>query len=90
MNTATHKRRTSKHEYDLYGDLGKIKEAIMDATREARGKAGEVFYDSLEQAKEKTTAAKDNVTEYVEEKPLKSLGIALAAGFLLGYFFHKK
>ena len=90
MNTATHKRRSSKHEYDLQADLIRIKDAIMDATRDAKGKAGEMLYDSFEQAKDTSVAAKDNVTEYVAEKPLKSLGLALVTGLLVGYFLNRK
>lgn len=79
-------RHKSNH---LHGDLEKIKEAIFNATRDARHKASDMMSESLENAKLKSSVLQNNVREYVNEKPLKSLGIAVLTGIVLGYLLRK-
>ena len=82
-------RNTHQSDYDLYDDVEKIKAALADVTRDVKGRAGEVFYHSVDDLKEKTTQIQTDVGQYVAEKPLKSLGIALLTGIVIGYFIHK-
>lgn len=74
-------------DYDLYGDVEKIKAALMEATHDVKGKAAELFSDSVDGMKEKTTAAKDTLANYTAEKPFKSLGIALLVGIGIGFLY---
>ncbi len=79
----------NRHDYDLYGDLAKIKAAFADTAHDARGKAAQLLSQSVENVKERSAALQENVGDYVAKKPLKSLGIAVAAGMLIGYLLHK-
>lgn len=84
--------RTSRHnhsEYDLYGDLAKIKEAIFDTGSDVKGKAGEMIYGTAEDIRDKANYARDNVANYAAERPFKSLGLALLAGVVVGWLIHK-
>ncbi len=85
---------TSKHRHLRNGivsnDIEKIKMAIANAGKHAKGKAEEVVYDSIDSLKEKTLNAQDAVETFVAEKPLKALGIALVAGAFLGLLLRRK
>lgn len=71
-------------DFDLYGDMVKIRDAFSDTARDARGKAAEVLTQSYNDVKAKTADIHDIMTDYVTEKPIKSIGIALLSGALLG------
>lgn len=75
--------------YDLYGDIAKIKAALADVTFDAKGLAKEAISQSLDDMREKTVAAQENISTYVSGKPFKSIGIALIAGWLLGFLMRK-
>lgn len=87
MATAKHKHNHSN--YDLYGDLAKIRSALNHVTDDIKGKAGEVFFQSVEGVKEKSLATKDTIAEYTADNPFKCLGAALLLGLSIGYFMHK-
>lgn len=92
--TAKHKHNNHSHHtyhsnFDLYDDVEKIKDALLNATYDIKGKAAELFTQSLDQAKEQSDKLKDNVVEYTSDKPFKSLGIALLSGIAIGYFLRK-
>ena len=83
------KHRNAHHDYDLATDLERIKSAVLDATHDVRGKAGEFFSEKLDDVKERTEVMQDNVTGYIKKQPLKSMGITLLAGLIAGYLIHK-
>jgi ElaB/YqjD/DUF883 family membrane-anchored ribosome-binding protein len=91
MHKSSLRNRHGHHhdDFDLHGDIEKIKEALAETTQDMKGKAAEMLFQSIEDARERSAAVKDNVTNYVTEKPLKSLGIAMLAGMLIGYLIHK-
>jgi ElaB/YqjD/DUF883 family membrane-anchored ribosome-binding protein len=91
MNRAanTKHRHPRRQEYDFYADIDHIREAVYDATRNARGKASKILAKSIENAKHKSKDLKGNVEDYVEKKPLQSVGIALLAGMFLGLILRK-
>ena len=88
------KHSTRKHakynDFDLYGDIVKIRDAFSDTARDARGKAAEVLSQSFDNVKEKTNDVHGLMTNYVTEKPIKSLGLALLSGYLLGAIMMRK
>lgn len=59
------------------------------ALREARISAGEKVSETAQQAKSYSEDALATVTAYVGHYPLRSVGIALAAGFLLSALLKK-
>jgi len=89
MYKTTARKRTHAHDYDIYDDLAKIKDALAEATFGMKNRAGEVLSQSFDDVKEKSAAIQENVSSYVSEKPIKSIGVALLAGIFLGYFIHK-
>ncbi len=82
-----HKHRES--EFDLHGDIEKIKALLAETTMDAKGRAKEVLHQSLENVREKSEAVKENVGSYVGDRPFKTIGVSLLAGWLIGYFMHK-
>jgi ElaB/YqjD/DUF883 family membrane-anchored ribosome-binding protein len=86
---ASKNRHTHNSAYDLRGDMKLLKKALSGTTKDMKGKAGEMFYQSLEDMKERSNNLQDIIGHYAAERPLKSLGIALAAGFIMGYIMHK-
>ena len=87
MHKATNKN--SSKDYDLHGDLSKIKAALAEATYDAKGRARELFHESIDDMKERSAEVQDTVTDYVAERPLKSIGIAMLIGGIIGYLMHK-
>ena len=74
---------------DLSDDIAKIKAAISDTSADLKDKAGEMYHDSLNTVKEKSSEVKDTIATYTEENPVKSLGIALLAGVIIGFLIRK-
>ena len=89
MHKGTSKKNSHHKNYDLYDDLSKIKAAIAEATSDAKGRANELLYQSIENVKDKSEDVQNNISEYVAEKPLKSIGFALLAGFIVGYLIKR-
>jgi ElaB/YqjD/DUF883 family membrane-anchored ribosome-binding protein len=83
-------KRHPHSDYDLYGDMIKIREAFTDTAKDARGKAAEVLSQSFDNVKERTSDIQALMTDYVAEKPIKSLGIAMLSGYLLGALMMRK
>jgi len=82
-------KNTTKHrnhnEHDISADLEKIKSALFDTAKDMHGKAKEMWSDSIENVKEKSTDAKETVSDYILNKPIKSVGIALLSGLVMGF-----
>ena len=89
MTAIKNKHGHHNSDYDLYGDVEKIKAALMEATQDVKGKAAELFTDSVDGVKEKTALVKDNVANYTAEKPFKSLGAAVLIGIAIGYLLRR-
>lgn len=89
MTNAANKR-AHENEYDLDEELEKIKNVFTEAVQSVKERAGEVLSGSINGAKEKTAEVQETVSEYVNEKPIKSLGIAVLAGLVIGYFLNSR
>lgn len=90
MTTTTHHKHAHRHnKHDLYDDVEKIKAAMYGAAQNATGKAGDMLAGSLDDVKKQTLLLKKNVENYTAEKPLKTLGITLFVGIVIGYFLHR-
>jgi ElaB/YqjD/DUF883 family membrane-anchored ribosome-binding protein len=84
MQKHSTRKHTKYSDFDLYGDMLKIRDAFSDTAKDAKGKAAEVLSQSFDNVKETTYDMQGKMTDYVAEKPIKSLGIALISGWLLG------
>jgi len=82
MYKNTSKKRTP--DFDLSGDIAKIRDAFSDTAKDVRGKASEVFSQSMENMKDRSADIKENMETYVAEKPFKSLLLAMLSGVLIG------
>jgi len=89
MYKTASRNKTRHQQFDLNDDLQKIKDALSQTTFDVRGKAREVISQSFENAKDRAASYQDNTSNYISERPFKSLGIALLVGIVAGYWFHK-
>lgn len=89
MHKTQHRNRHNNH-YDLSGDLTKIKALLAETTRDFKGRAGEVFANSLDNAKEKSVAMQETAENYITKRPFKSIGIALLSGLIIGVLLNRK
>lgn len=84
-------RKPAKYnDFDLYSDMIKIRDAFSDTAKDAKGKAVEALSQSFDNVKETSADIQTKMTDYVTEKPIKSLGIALLSGYLLGALMMRK
>jgi ElaB/YqjD/DUF883 family membrane-anchored ribosome-binding protein len=74
----------------LKHDLEKLKRMLAHTAHSMRGQAQNMFSESLENAKDKSADMQDNLKEYVHEKPIKALGIAMLSGLIMGLAMHRK
>ncbi len=80
----------NQSEYDIYEDVERIKSALSTATRDLKGRAGEILTNSFEDMKETTAKVGTSAGDYVSNKPLQSLGIAFLIGATLGLLLRRK
>ena len=92
------KRKRARHvsEYDISGDIEKIKMAIAETGADIRGRAGEILWESLDgvktkfdDAKERSMELQETVSERIADKPFKSVGIAMLAGACIGFLLRR-
>lgn len=79
-------RKSSHHIYqnleDIKNDLSRLSESIKNET-------SNFVSDSIAQTKSKSVEMKNNFSERVSQEPMKSVGIALLTGAIIGYFVHR-
>jgi len=83
MYKTTSKKHRNNH-YDLSGDIERIKDAFADTAKDVRGKASEVFSQSIKDVRVKSTDMKDNMETYLSERPFKTLLVSMLSGILIG------
>lgn len=81
--------KQTKQEYDLAGDVERIKAALWDASRDLQGTAGQMMNDSYHTFKEKAHEAQDSLNTYVNQNPLKAVGFAVLAGLVIGFLVRR-
>jgi ElaB/YqjD/DUF883 family membrane-anchored ribosome-binding protein len=77
-------RKIKKTTNDLYDDLLNIKDAIADTADGVKTRAEGLVTELLEDIQNRATGYHDEVEEYIAEKPLQTLGIAVLFGIFLG------
>jgi ElaB/YqjD/DUF883 family membrane-anchored ribosome-binding protein len=77
-------RKTKKTEHDLYHDLLNIKSALTNTADGVKGRAEDLVTNLLEDLQNRTTGLQDEVEEYITEKPLQTVGIAVLVGIIIG------
>lgn len=89
MSKAKTRSKLHHDDYDLHGDVAKIKAALSDAVHNAKEKASDAFAQRWEHAKERSSNLHEGVSNFTADKPLQTVGIAFLAGILLGFFIRK-
>ena len=74
-----------------------VRDDVRELGRAAKGAAGEVYEDVkrqtgefVEAKKQRVTQFEDQIVEYVRQKPLQSVLIAVGAGALLGFLLTRR
>ncbi len=70
----------------MYHSLLNLKEALGETTDGVKSRAGELITELLEDFQEKSTDYQHELEEYIMDKPLKSMGLAIGFGILIGKF----
>ena len=83
MATKKHKRKSIHHKA-IYKNLEDLKDALNDTSESVRDKAHEVLNDLIEDLHARQIDSREFVESYTLKNPLQSLGIALAAGIIIG------
>ncbi len=85
-----------RHNNPLHDDIERVKdkaretrEAISQVAFDARDKANELLAKSLKDAKAKGGDIQEDIISYVEENPVKAVGIAIGIGALLSLLLRK-
>ena len=68
--------------YNLAADLARIKNAFANTAWDIKGVASEIVDQSIENTREK-------VSNFTTTKPLRTLGVAVLAGILIGVLVRK-
>lgn len=71
---------------DLEKDFDRVKKALWDVSKDVQGKATEFVTHSYEDIKNASHKKADDVSDYIRENPLKTVGLALLTGFIVGRF----
>lgn len=87
--TRNQKHHGRNSDIDLTDDIMKIKAALRNATRDVRGKATQMLNDSYVDIKDRSHEVRDQLGDYIAEKPLKSVGIAVLTGIFIGFLLRK-
>lgn len=90
MHAAQTRHKKSNSRYDLYQDFEKIKAALAETTFDMKGKAGEMFSNSVDNLKEKSEMIQENAGEYISERPFKSIAVSLLSGIVIGYLLNRR
>lgn len=85
----TNNKHTRHNDFDIHGDLARVKAALADAVSDVKGKATQFFSDSIENAEDKRDEIRHTVKSYVTKKPFKAMGFAMLAGIAIGYILRK-
>ena len=82
--------------HDLHEDFENIKQKMRETRRafaqtayDVKDAAGDLWTQSLKDAKSRSTDFQENAITYVKANPVKSMGFALLAGFILGKLLQK-
>lgn len=82
-------RKKFKSDYDLEDDIQQIKEALANTASDVRGRAGEMLNRSIEDMKDKTLNVQNDVSDFILERPIKTLSVTFLIGLAIGYLLHR-
>jgi ElaB/YqjD/DUF883 family membrane-anchored ribosome-binding protein len=71
-------------------NVGEMGHRAVDAAQKKLKNMKETASEYYDKGMEKAEEYQSNVEEYVREQPMKSLAIAIGAGFLIGFLFTRR
>jgi ElaB/YqjD/DUF883 family membrane-anchored ribosome-binding protein len=74
----------------IKNDIEKIKAVLAMTAKDVRGQATSAINEKYENLVEGATAYKDNIAEFVGEKPYKSIALASFVGLAFGLVMRRK
>lgn len=86
----TNGKKNRNSHYDLSGDIEKIKDAFAKTAHDVKSKTSEVFTQSVEEVKDRSSDIKDNMETYLSERPFKTLILGILSGAFLGGAFMRR
>jgi len=89
MHKATHHKKRANGHAHFHRDFAGLKKALTDAGIDVKSKAGEMLLHTYNDMQGASSDMKEQVTDYIVDRPYKSLGIALLSGVVLGFLLRK-
>lgn len=77
-------RQHHNNSNNFQDDMETIRDAFSEAARNAKGRAANTISDAVDNVRERGTEVRDDVADYVAEKPYRSMGVMLLSGILIG------
>jgi len=79
----------AQHSKALEEDWRKIKCVFSDTAEDVSDIAEDLYDNTVNTVKSKTSGIQESLTNYTETKPLHALGYALLAGIVIGYWLKR-
>ncbi|HTM63435.1 MAG TPA: hypothetical protein VL360_02900 [Gammaproteobacteria bacterium] len=87
MKSAT--KSFTQHSKALEEDWRKIKGVFADTAEDVTDMAEDLYDNTVNTVKNKTSGIQESLTNYTEKQPLQALGYALLAGIVIGYWLKR-
>jgi ElaB/YqjD/DUF883 family membrane-anchored ribosome-binding protein len=84
------KRSSNGSTTSLTIDVDTVRSALSNMTGGAKDAVDSIIADSIKDFKIDSDKIQKQTTKYIAKQPLKSVGIALAIGVVVGYLMHNK
>ena len=84
------KHRHSHSDFDISGDIGKLKDILTNTALHVKNRATGALSESVDNVKERSLELQDNVKDYIAERPIQAVSVAMVSGVLLGYWMNGK
>lgn len=82
-------KKFSRHAEALAADWQKISNAFADTAGDVTDMAEDVCKISIDDLKNQTGNIQQRVADYTAKNPVRTLGIALAAGLVIGWWLKR-
>lgn len=93
-NATKNKHHASREDYDLYGDLERIRNAFSDTASHAKDEASKLLAESLENVKEnlkeRSADIREKITDRISEKPYQMIGYVMLFSLVAGYLLRAR
>lgn len=89
-----YKTKSHSRNYDIYGDLARVKEALAETAMDVGGKTSDMVSESLGRVKKRSskfqTEMSDFLSDKLADKPFKTLALTLLSGMTIGFLMQRR